>query len=663
MITDTILILAILLSTILVVPLLCGKLHIPSIVGLILAGVALGPFGLGILERDLAIERMGQIGMLYVMFISGIEIDMNEFEKERRRSVLFGLYTFSLPFVLGLGLGYLFGYSWMSGLLIGAMMGSHTLMTYPVVSRYGIQKNRSVSIVIGGTILAVTVAMIILAGVSSVYHSPGEGMWWRMLLGSVAMVVALMAVVPRVTQWFFKRYSDPVVEYLYVLCVAVGMGVLADLAGLEPILGVFLSGLALNRHIPNLSPLMNKINFVGNAIFIPVFLLSVGMLVDMRAFVAGPTTALVAAAMCVVAIGGKWLAAWLGALSFRLSHYQRQLLFGLTNSHAAGALATVMIGYGIVLSDGKHLLGEDVLNGTVVMILLSCAVASFLTEHAAKHTALEQMQTPAAKEKPQHILLPVSNPQSNERLIELATTIISAHPKSSLHGMAVVRYPAEREQARRLLEETGRQCAASDHAMMLHEQVAVNISNGIRTVAATHHLTHIVVGMGGSLMEPGYGKVVNPLLTTTGQGLWVCHLVQPLKTIKKVRILVPEHSEAEEDYPVWKRMVGRLIEQLQAEMTQELISNWHVLSRIAHSIESDELLIVLQARRSTTSYAPDMADTPRVLHRFFTDKNYIVVFPQQNVTVEQDNTLFSEFSRAGESLFSMVERWINRRKK
>lgn len=646
------------LLMILVVPIVCEKIHLPSIIGLILAGVLTGPYGLGILERDAVLVRMGEIGLLYVMFISAIEIDMSELQKERHRSMLFGLFTFLFPTVVaGLISYFLLHVSLPGSLLIGAMLGSHTLLTYPAVSRYGVQRSRAVSLVIGGTICAVTAAMLILAVVSSLYHESVSWLFWlRMSLGGIAMLLVMVWGYPRLARWFFKRYNDAITEYLFVILLAILGGGMARLAGLEPILGVFLAGLSLNRQLPNLSPLMNKINFVGNAIFIPIFLLSVGTLIDVRAFVQGPRTLLLALTMCVAALGGKWLAAWLAQRVFGLVATSRRLLFGLTAAHAAGALATVMIGYAIILPDGSHLLGEDVLSATVVMILISCTVASFVTEHAAKQMALTAMQQESDHERAQHILIPVSNPESNARLLELATTILSRRKDSTLHAMAVVRQPSDRQVAQRLLEQTAQQAAAADFAIRLHEQVAVNTSNGIKQVATAESLTHIVLGMGGSLMEPGYGKVVNPLLTTTSQGLWIYHSVQPLKTIRTVRILVPQHADAEEDYPAWKHMVGRIIESCQAEMTQELIANWKVLPRIAASLAEDELLVIVQARRSTTSYSADMDDTPRVLHRFFTQKNYVVIYPYQQVFQQENNTFLSEFTHHGESAFALYER-------
>lgn len=665
MLSNSLFIVTLILLIILAVPILCEKIHIPSIIGLILAGVVIGPYGMGWVERSETINSLGQLGLLYLMFISGIEISMSDLQKERYKSMLFGLYTFLIPLVLGFAVGYwVFGYSLVSSILLGSMLGSHTLITYPVVSRYNIQRNRAVSLIIGGTIVAVTAAMIFLAvSVSTSQGDNGLWFWLRMGVGSAVMVAAVFYGIPRLAEWFFKRYNDSIVEYMFVVLMAAGSGVIAWLAGLEPVLGVFLAGLALNRQIPNLSPLMNKINFVGNAIFIPVFLLGVGMLIDLRSFVQSWDAAVVALLMTGAVILGKWLAAWLAQRSFGLTKHERQLTFGLSNAKAAGSLAVVTIAFKVIQADGTRLLDENVLNGTVVMILITCAVSSFLTEHAAKRIALEDMQAEPEQAQAQRILIPVANPDRCRSLVDLATLVQEKKGSNRLHAMGVIHHVEESARVEQMLEQVARMGAGTDHRITLHTQLAVNTSNGILNIANAEQITHIVAGMSGNDKEPGYGKVINPLLTTSEQGLWIYHPVQPLKTIKTIRILAPEYAEKEAGYGDWRHMVGHIIRQTQAEVTQEVMTNWLVLPRIAGSMGENDLLIVVQSRPSTISYHPDMEKTADVLQQFFGDRNYIVVFPYQHLGQQADNLFFSEFSRHGESTFGLFERLQNKRKK
>ena len=668
---------ALLLAIVLVVPLLSRKIHLPSVVGLILTGILIGPYGLHVLDLTPTLKTFCRLGILYIMFLAGVEIDLDEFRLERRRSLVFGLLTFFIPFALGLAAAWAFSFPVLPAVLFASLFSSHTLITWPVVSRYGVQRNAAASIAVGATIYAVTGAMLVLAAVSTLasaqdgaaslpwlaaWLSPVGQVVLRLTVGGTLMLVCVFAVMPRLARWFFYQYNDSVAEWLFVMFLAAAGGALAYMAGIEPILGVFLTALALNRYIPRLSPLMNRISFVGNAVFIPVFLLGVGMLINLRVLANGWYALVVAVVMTVIALASKWLAAAAAAKAFRFSALQRRLLFGLTNSHAAGALATVTIGYSIIMADGSHLLSEEVLNGTVLLILVSCAVSSFMTEQAAGRLSTEA--APAADDvaddslgAEMQVLVPVANPGTTRRLVELATLLINSHPESRLHAAAVMRSADDASLAERLLADTVRQAAATDHEMMAHRQLAVNIPNGIREVAQERRITHIVMGVTiGRPEESGYGKVAGPLIQLAGQQIWLCHAVTPLSLVRQVRVLVPEHAEVEPDYSGWQITVGRMLERLGTEVTQETVTSWDILPRIAATMSAAELLVIVQARRSTASYHPDMDRVPDMLRTAFTHRNVIVLFPRQHVEEEQGETLLNEYARSGESTYSFIRR-------
>lgn len=664
MLTNTLAITALILVIILVVPLLCKRIHIPSIVGLILTGILIGPYGIGLVERTATIDVFGQLGILYIMFLSGIEIDMDGFRRTRGRSLVFGALSFFLPLLVGLGGGLLLGMNLWSALLMASILGSHTLMTYPVVSRFGIQKNEAVNLVIGATVFCVTGAMLVLAGVSSLFHeSFGMLYWLRLGLGSLLMLFCIFWAMPRLARWFFHKYNDAVVEFLFVMVLIVGAGLMARMAGLEPILGVFLSALALNRQIPNLSPLMNRINFVGNGIFIPVFLVGVGMLIDMSVLAYGYGTIKMMTLMVGAGVSMKWLAALISQKTMRLNRSQRQLMFGLTNAHAAGALATVMIGFSILMPDGTHLLTEQVLNATVILILLSCAISSFLTEHAAKQLSQEAVPDERLTADEMQLLIPVANPETNRRLVQLATILISRHPESAIHATAVSTTPEQLAHAERLLDDTAREAAATDYPLLLHRQVAVNIPNGIRTVASMRSISHIVLGLPLDSSEPGLGRVAGPLIPMAGQQLWFYHAVQSLHNIRQVRVLVPTHAENEPDYAGWQVLVERLVKALDASVTQETVTDWTFLPRAAKRMAEDELYIIVQARRSTPSYSADMERVGEIMRTCFPDRDYILLYPAQHVDGEQENVLLNEYARSGESTYSFIQRLVQQSKK
>lgn len=330
--TNPVLIFSLILFIILLAPMLLHRLKIPDLIGLIIAGAIIGPNGLGIMSRDSSMELFGTVGLLYIMFIAGLEIDMADLRKNYGKTLAFGMYTFLIPMIVGSVTGvYLLGFSWPTSILLASMYASHTLITYPIVSKYGITKNRAVSIAIGGTVITCILALLVLAVI--VGMSTGEinsTFWMRLGISSVVFIAIVVIIFPMLGRWFFKRYEDSVGQYIFVLALVFLASFLAEAAGLEAIIGAFLAGLALNRLIPNTSALMNRIDFVGNAIFIPFFLIGVGMLVDIRTFTSGWTAIWVALVMTVIATATKFAAAWITEKNFRLTRDEGRLLFGLS---------------------------------------------------------------------------------------------------------------------------------------------------------------------------------------------------------------------------------------------------------------------------------------------------------------------------------------------
>ena len=330
-ITDPTWIFLLVLLIILFAPILLTKLRIPHIIGMILAGLAIGEHGFNILVRDSSFELFGKVGVYYIMFLAGLEMNMADFKKNRGKAVALGLLAFIIPISIGMVTNVLLlKYSLITSILLASMYASHTLVAYPIVIRYGISRQRSVSIAVGGTAVTDTLTLLVLAVISGVFK--GEA-----------------GLLPRVGRWFFRRYDDNVMQYIFVLAmVFLGAG-LMELIGMEGILGAFLVGLVLNRLIPHVSPLMSHLEFVGNV----------------KVIFGGGDALKVAGVMIVVALGGKWIASWLTQKIYRMSVLERELMFGLSNAQAAATLAAVLVGYNIILPDGSRLLNEDVLNGTV----------------------------------------------------------------------------------------------------------------------------------------------------------------------------------------------------------------------------------------------------------------------------------------------------------
>lgn len=389
-ITDPTWIFLLVLLIILFAPILLTKLRIPHIIGMILAGLAIGEHGFNILVRDSSFELFGKVGVYYIMFLAGLEMNMADFKKNRGKAVALGLLAFIVPISIGMVTNVLLlKYSLITSILLASMYASHTLVAYPIVIRYGISRQRSVSIAVGGTAVTDTLTLLVLAVISGVFKGEAGGLFWLWLVVRfVVLAMLIMYFLPRVGRWFFRRYDDNVMQYIFVLAmVFLGAG-LMELIGMEGILGAFLVGLVLNRLIPHVSPLMSHLEFVGNALFIPYFLIGVGMLIDVKVIFGGGDALKVAGVMIVVALGGKWIASWLTQKIYRMSALERELMFGLSNAQAAATLAAVLVGYNIILPDGSRLLNEDVLNGTVLLILVTCIVSSFTTERAARKMAM-----------------------------------------------------------------------------------------------------------------------------------------------------------------------------------------------------------------------------------------------------------------------------------
>src|SRR5690606_2526468 len=439
--TNPVLKFLLILVIILFAPIILNKIKIPHLLGLIIAGAVVGPNGFYLMERDSSIILSGTAGLLYIMFLAGLEIDLADFKKNSKKSIVFGLYTFLIPMIMGiLGGLYILQFSILTSILLASIFASHTLIAYPLISKLGVAKNRAVNITVGGTMITDTLALLVLAVI--VGMSTGEvntAFWVRLSVSIVVFGLIVMLIFPILARWFFKNYEDNVSQYIFVLVMVFLGAVLAELAGIEAIIGAFLSGLALNRLIPHTSPLMNRIEFVGSAIFIPFFLIGVGMLIDYRAFFQDLDTIKVAAVMTVIATSSKFAAAWITQKTYNYTLDERRLIFGLSNAQAAATLAAVLVGYNIILGETPggepiRLLNESILNGTILMILITCTIASFVAQKGAKNIALSETPEPDDDEKDdrERILIPVRNIETTDELINLGVTIKSKNNKSGL---------------------------------------------------------------------------------------------------------------------------------------------------------------------------------------------------------------------------------------
>ncbi len=379
--TSPVLVFFTVLLVILLIPILLGRIRVPDIVGFIIAGIIIGPYGLNLLGKNPAIDLFATIGLLYIMFLAGIELNIDRFKKTRHKSLMFGLLTFSIPITIGFPIcHYLLGYALLPSILTASMFATHTLVAYPIISKYKVAENEAVGVTVGGTILTDTAVLLILAIIIGAKQGGLTSVFWLRLMISMAVFLAVVFfVVPRIAKWLLGiKGQSKTAQYICMMACMFFSALLAQVAGIEPIVGAFMAALALNRLIPKPSKLFDDIQFVGNAIFIPFFLVSVGMVVNLQVLFHGPAALVVAATLTIVALAGKWLSAFFTQQLYHYSNTQRQLVFGLSSSHAAATLAMILIGY------KNGIIDANLLNGTIVLILVTCMVASFVTERAAR---------------------------------------------------------------------------------------------------------------------------------------------------------------------------------------------------------------------------------------------------------------------------------------
>ena len=651
----------VILIIILFAPIVLNRFKIPHILGLIIAGAVIGPNGFNLLLRDSSIILSGTAGLLYIMFLAGIEIDLAEFRKNSGKSLLFGMLTFLIPMGLGTVTGlYVLNMTMMSSVLLASMFASHTLIAYPILSKLGVTKNRAVNIAVGGTMITDTLALLVLAVIVGMNAGVVDAAFWTRL--SVSMVLFGLIVVflfPVIARWFLKRYDDNVSQYIFVLVMVFLGAVLAELAGIEAIVGAFLTGLALNRLIPSTSSLMNRIEFVGNAVFIPFFLIGVGMLVDYRAFFKDFETIKVAAVMTVVATVAKYLAAWLTQKSLRYSADERRIIFGLSNAQAAATLAAGLVGYNVGLLD------DTILNGTIVMILITCTIASLEAQKGGKNISLKD--TPPAEEedleKRERILIPISNPDTIEELISMSSILKNRENKKGLYALNIVENDDTdaASKGRKLLEKAEVSASASDMSLNTLLRYDINTTNGIVGVVKEHNITDLVLGLhhNKKISESYLGKITESVLSKCNATTFIYKPLQPVGTIKRHIVVIPENAEKEFGFPFWLSKVWNIPKNTGAklvfyanEKTSEYIKkiqhkhpieaefkifeDWDDFLIISRDVKSDDNLLIILSKINQVSYHPNMINLPSYLNRYFQNNSFIIVYPVQHVADETD---------------------------
>jgi len=652
------------LIIILCIPLLLNKIKVPHLLGLIIAGAVIGPNGFNVLARDSSVVVTGTTGLLYIMFLAGLEIDMGDFKKNKWKSITFSLYTFIVPFVLGLiGGYYVLHFSILTTVLFASLFSSHTLIVYPMISKLGIAKKLAVNITVGGTMITDVLSLVVLAVVVGMSQGEvGTSFWVKLSVSMIVFALIVLLVFPIIARWFFKNVEDKISQYIFVIVMIYLAALLAELAGIEAIIGAFFAGLALNRLIPHTSSLMNRVEFVGNAIFIPFFLISVGMLIDFNAFIQSWETLGVASIMLIASIGGKYVAAILTKKTFSLTNDEGTLIFGMSAASAAATLASVMVGYNIILFENEagepvRLLNEHVLNGSILLILVSCTISSFVSMASAQRIADSDKEETVAgtSHEREKILLALNHENTVEKLVNLGLLIKTQTNKDSLFAVNIIneaKSESSSKNAEKLLGEAVNMSAGADVKLNPITRHDNDVVLGISNVVKEQNITDLIIGLEE---EKGFSSsftynLYNGYLRNKEINVIIYHAVQPVATIKKYAVLIPANAEREPGFfhsllRVWNigknsgakmsfyandkttEILKSIIKKANIEAVFNPVTTWQEAQEAACNLEEDEGLIVLMADRGMHSYFSQMQNVPEILNKNLNKNNYILIYP------------------------------------
>ena len=687
-ITDPTWIFFLVLCIILFAPILLTRLHIPHIVGMLLAGVLIGPHGLDLLQRDSSFEIFGNVGLLYIMFLAGVEIDLADFNKNKSKSLVFGLTTFLFPFVIGgLVCHYFLQMGWAGSLLVASMFSSHTLVSYAIVSRYGLSHNRSVNMAVGGTIITDTLSLIVLAIISQLVHGHNDSHFWVMMaVGVIIFITGVIYLFPRIARFFFRTFEDPVQQFIFVMAMMFLAAIGAHAAGLEGLLGAFFAGIVLNRLIPHGSPLMGRIEFVGNAIFIPYFLIGVGMLIDISVFFKGIDAIIVAVVMVAGGTLGKYIAAWIPQKIFGLHKEEGMMLFGLSEAHAAGTLAMVMVGYEL------GLFNENILNATLVFILATCIISSLAVERASRQLVLNDDLSTSSTDKgdDEKILIPMVANQNVEHLMQVAMMMRNPKLNRGLIGLNVVydnSSQKEIEDGRKCLQRAEKIANSADIRMQTQSRLATNLSNGIIHALRENDASELILGM--HKREVGhdssfFGPVTLGLLAGTSRQITLVRPTMPMNTLRRIHVVVPAKAEFEAGFYRWVNRLSRMAGILGCRVifhantrTWDILSRYltdyfpkirteyvpstgaYELKRMANEVNDDHLLVIISARKGSVSYRPVFENIPTLIDEYHPHTSLMMIFPDEYAEHKDIPTLYEPHAGFNYKGYETHKGWLS----
>lgn len=675
-ITDPTWIFLLVLCVILFAPMIFSKLHIPHLIGMILAGVLIGKHGFNLLERDASFELFGKVGIYFIMFLAGLEMDLQNLKQNRTKGIIFGIITTAIPFAFGLISGYsLLNYSLPASLLLACIFASHTLVAYPIVGRYGLSKAPSVVISIAATMVALLFALLFLAGISGTFKGSNDAWFWiKFAIKFLIYIASIFFLLPKLLRIFFRKYSEPIIQFTFTLAIVLLSAATAEFCGLEGILGAFLAGLVLNRFVPNTSPLMNRIEFIGNALFIPYFLIGVGMLVNIAPMFQERNAVIVVVVMVIAGTLSKYLAALISRKLFHMTHNEGVMMFGLTEAHAAGALAMVMVGVNLEVSPGVSLMDSAVLDGVVMMILISCIISSIATDQAAKKLKVENGGTNKTERRDgtalddEKILIPVNDTGNIGTLMTTAFMMRNRQLNRGLICLNIINDAdlSDKTQAhsRECLALATQYATAADVPLQTQTRLAVNFVTATIHALRENDASELLIGLHQKRQDDDsfIGQFAQGLIDGMSRQLIIVSMNMPANTIRKIVVAIPEKAEYEKGFYRWINRIARMTGDLgclavfyASETTNhlilrymrerhrnvradyEILESWNDFPALRHELNPDHLLVVVTARRGSISYQKAFEKLPQQLQSHFSENSLMLIYPDQQ---EENNEIY-----------------------
>lgn len=679
-IKNPILVFSIILLIILFSPIILKRINIPSLIGLIISGIIIGPYGVNLIEKNSAVELFSTIGLLYIMFIAGLELDLNLFIANRKKSIIFGFLTFIIPITLGFLVFYYFlNYGFIASFLISSMFATQTLVAYPIVSRLGVSKNEAVAITVGATIFTDTAVLINLAIIKNVNNVNIDSSFWISLgVSLILFLLVMFIVIPRIAKSFFQKHEgEKYSHYIFVLFILFLSSFLAQASGLEPIIGAFAAGIVLNSIIPHSSALMNRIEFMGNSLFIPFFLISVGMIIDIKVLFSGFSTILLTLILIFIALITKYFVAKITQLLFKYSNAQGQLLFGLSSAHAATILVFILVGY------NAHIINDDVLNATIILILVTCVVSSIITEKAAKQIVIKEVNTiryDAYLYNWEYLLIPIINFQNLEKLLRLAIIIKDKKSPNPISILSIVPNDVDAEinviKSREKIESKIDTAISTETPINIIVSIDHNPIYGIIRTAKEVMSNYVLIGWPkkADLIDKLLGDSKEKLIYGMDKNIFFIHFEKPLITTKRIILLTPPFADKEYGFEWWFSKVLKMSNELTAPIlhfgrikTNEAMNqkikeygisvqmsfnefiDWEDFLFLSKYIKNNDLIIFISAKKQSLSYNENLETIPYKLEKYFSEYNRIVIYPQQapgTFSVSYENYDFGGFSNS-----------------